>query len=198
MDIAELKNKVPIDLIRILETFKKEKPSDLIFNPITGKGKHEIQWKSSDFRQMMYNKEVICMTKSGLIMTPNEAKSLYLKIKKIKCIWNRNSLLRLIHGDIWYNSKLFITGLLDSNTCSRCDMEGSLMHTIFECESIKTLWYEIKGLFYLTGENYEIFSQPNLNHLLLALIAQLIYNRIRITPEENKKYTSDEGSRKRQ
>ena len=77
-------------------------------------------------------------------------------------------------------------------------MEGSLMHTIFECESIKTLWYEIKGLFYLTGENYEIFSQPNLNHLLLALIAQLIYNRIRITPEENKKYTSDEGSRKRQ
>ena len=65
------------------------------------------------------------------------------------------------------------------------------MHTIFECNSIEMLWYEIKGLFHLTGENYEMFSHPNLNHLSLALIAQLIYNRIRISPEENKKYTSD-------
>ena len=55
------------------------------------------------------------------------------------------------------------------------------MHTIFECYSINTLWYEIKGLFNLTGENYEIFAHPDLNHLSLALIAQLIYNRIRIT-----------------
>ena len=61
------------------------------------------------------------------------------------------------------------------------------MHTIFECESIKTLWYEIKGLFHLTGDN----SNLNLNHSSLALIAQLIYNHIRISPEENKKYTSD-------
>ena len=143
---------------------------------------------------MMDSKEIICITKSGLIMTPNEAKSFYLKIKKVRCTWNRNSLLRLIHGDIWYNSKLFITGLIENNTCSRCDMEGSLMHTIFECESINTLWHKIKELFSLTGENYEIFSHPNLNHLSLALNAQLIYNRIRITPEENKKYISDNRS----
>ena len=29
--------------------------------------------------------------------------------EKIKCIWNRNTLLRLLHGDLWYNSKLFLT-----------------------------------------------------------------------------------------
>ena len=191
LDVCSYKNKIPIKLYRILEEYKLEKPSDLIFNPSTGRGKHENSWKSSDLRKMMYTKEIICLTKSGLIMSNNEAKSLYLKIKKIKSIWNRNSTLRIIHGDLWYNSKLFLTGLRESNTCSRCDEVGDFMHTVFECNSIDSLWHKIKSIFYIDCENYEVMAHSNLNHLSLALISQIIYNRIKLDPKEEKKYRSD-------
>ena len=140
---------------------------------------------------MSYTKEVICLTKSVLIMVPNEAKSLYYKINKIKSIWNKNSTLRLLHGDLWYNSKLFLTGLKESNRCSRCDNIGDLMHTVFECQFIDSLWSKIKQLFYLECENYEVLAHPTLNHLSIALISQLIYNRIRLNFTEEKKYHSD-------
>ena len=191
MDIHNYKNKIPINLYRILEKYKLDKPSDLIFDPLTGRGKHENMWKSSDLRKMMYDKEVICFTKSGLIMTTNEAKSLYFKIKKIKSIWNRNSTLRIIHGDLWYNSKLFLTGLNESNKCSRCNEVGDLVHTVFECHSIDTLWQKIKNIFDLKCDNHEVLAHPNLNSLSLALISQLIFNRIRLCPKEEKKYRSD-------
>ena len=192
MDIYNYKNKIPINLYRILEKYKLDKPSDLIFDPLTGKGKHENLWKSSDLRKMMYNKEVICFTKCGLIMTTNEAKSLYFKIKKIKSIWNRNSTLRIIHGDLSYNSKLFLTGLNESNKCSRCNEVGDFMHTVFECYSIEPLWQKIKNIFCLKCDNHEVLAHPNLNSLSLALISQLIYNRIKLCPKEEKKYRSDD------
>ena len=46
MDIYNYKNKILINLYRILEKYKLDKPSDLIFDPLTGKGKHENLWKS--------------------------------------------------------------------------------------------------------------------------------------------------------
>ena len=124
-------------------------------------------------------------------MINNEAKSLYFKIKKIKSIWNRNSTLRIIHGDLWYNSKLFLTGLNDSNKCSRCNEIGDFMHTVFECNSIDTLWQKIKNIFDLKCDNYEVFAQPNLNSLSLSLISQVIYNRIKLCPKEEKEYRTD-------
>ena len=191
LDINNFKNKIPIDIHQIIQQFKKESLSDLLFNPLNGRGKHENLWKSSDFRKMNYTKEVICLTKSGLIMAPNEAKSLYYKINKIKSIWNKNSTLRVLHGDLWYNSKLFLTGLKENNQCSKCDKIGDLMHTVFECQDIDSLWKKIKELFHLQCENYEVFAHPTLNHLSLALISQIIYNRIRLNLTEEKKYHSD-------
>lgn len=193
LEVDNFRNKIPIDLNRILKSFKKDNPSDLIFNPLNGKGKHENLWKSSDIRKMMYSKEIICLTKSGLIMTPNEAKSLFYKINRIKSIWIKYSTLRLLHGDLWYNSKLFLTGLVENNSCSRCDKEGDVMHTVFECHHIKSIWQNIKNLFYLHCENYEVLAHPNLNHLSLALISLIIYNRIRLGPDEEKKYNSDKS-----
>ena len=135
-------------------------------------------------------KEIICLTKSGLIMAPNEAKSLYFKINKIKSTWNKNSTLRLLHGDLWYNSKLFLTGLKENNQCSRCDKVGDLMHTVFEFH-IDSLWKKIKELFHLQCENYEVFAHPTLNHLSLALISQIIYNQIRLYQTEERKHHSN-------
>ena len=164
MDTHNYENKIPINLYRILVKYKIDKPSDLIFDPQTDRGKHENLWKSSDIQKMMYNKKMICFTKSGLIMTTNEAKSLYLKIKKIKSIWNRNSTLRIIHGNLWYNSKLFLTGLNDSNKCSRCNEIGDFMHTVFECYSIDTLWQKIKNIFCLKCyKNENMFVESTVN-----------------------------------
>ena len=65
------------------------------------------------------------------------------------------------------------------------------MHTVFECQDIDSLWNKIKELFHLQCENYEVFAHPTLNHLSLALISQIIYNRIRLNLTEEKKYHSD-------
>ena len=65
------------------------------------------------------------------------------------------------------------------------------MHTVFECHSIDTLWQKIKNIFDLKCDNHEVLAHPNLNSLSLALISQLIFNRIRLCPKEEKKYRSD-------
>ena len=48
-----------------------------------------------------------------------------------------------------------------------------------------------KSIFYKDCENYEVMAHSNLNHLSLALISQIIYNRIKLDPKEEKKYRSD-------
>ena len=55
------------------------------------------------------------------------------------------------------------------------------MHTVFECHSIDTLWQKIKNIFDLKCDNYEV----------LALTSQLIYNRIKLSPKEEKKFRTD-------
>ena len=65
------------------------------------------------------------------------------------------------------------------------------MHTVFECNSIDTLWQKIKNIFDLKCDNYEVFAQPNLNSLSLSLISQVIYNRIKLCPKEEKEYRTD-------
>ena len=56
---------------------------------------------------------------------------------------------------------------------------------------IVSLWHKIQSIFYIDCENYEVMAHLNLNHLSLALISQIIYNRIKLDPKEEKKYRSD-------
>ena len=71
--------------------------------------------------------KVICLYKLGLVLDPGEVLAWTSKIRKLTGTRHKNILLRVVHGDIFSNSRLHRFGLRDSSNCSNCP---ELMETI--------------------------------------------------------------------
>jgi len=52
---------------------------------------------------------------------------------------HKSILLRVLHGDIYTNEKLFRFGMRDSPRCSRCDLDDTLEHRLNVCPRVLSL-----------------------------------------------------------
>jgi len=114
---------------------------DLTMLPMSkGTIKELCSVKGNELRALLTTTEVVQVTKSSLIMTQGEALTFWARIKKIQNVKIKNDLLRLLHGDVFYNDKLFRQGRRESANCDWCQELEDLEHKIFECPRVSKLW----------------------------------------------------------
>ena len=89
--------------------------------------------------------DTICVYKSGMILTPGEVLAWTKNVKKLTSTRHRCTLLRIAHGDIYTNARLFRFGLIDNPKCSNCDEASeSLTHRFLECRAAVEAWQTLE------------------------------------------------------
>ena len=141
---------------------------------------------SKDFRRSKgdIEGEIICIYKIGLIMDPGEVKSWTKKLNKLTSTRHRNILLRLVHGDIYSNSRLFRFGLATDPKCLNCpEPSESIVHRVSSCPEAMKAWRELEcakadiGLTSLSDFSIEnlVGAKDNLSKIELTLQAELLH-----------------------
>ena len=91
--------------------------------------------------RLVESDQTICIYKIGLILSPGEVQSWTRKLKKLTSVRHRSTLLRIAHGEIYSNSRLFKFGLVTSAACNNCDsMHETIAHKILDCPTAKRAW----------------------------------------------------------
>ena len=101
---------------------------------------------SKELRQSRSNEEdnMINVFKLGLVLDPGELLSWTGKMRKLTSTRHKNILLRVAHGDIFSNSRLFKFRLRDSPRCKNCDeLVESVQHRLLECPKARETWIKL-------------------------------------------------------
>ena len=101
---------------------------------------------SKSFRTSLNDLEhqVICLYKSGLTLSPGEVLSWTRRFKKLTSSRHRNSILRIAHGDVYTNNRLFRFGLIESPKCAHCDSATEdLEHRLITCPTAASAWHQM-------------------------------------------------------
>ena len=137
---------------------------------------------SSKQIRLLYRNAENCALKIGTL-TPGELLSWTRKIKKLTSTRHKNIMLRVVHGDIFSNSRLHRFGLRDNPACSNCpEPVESILHRIAECPKAITTWDNLEqakrllNLTSLTDKSVEnlIGAKERLNKIELALQAEVL------------------------
>jgi hypothetical protein len=122
---------------------------------------------SKEFRMERASRDPICIFKVGIILTPNESLSYMQKIKKLTSVRHRNVLLRVLHGDVYTNERLYRFGLTDSPNCDRCQELDTLEHRLKNCSATSPL---VAALIELTNKCRTTIedNEDELNKILMA------------------------------
>ena len=139
---------------------------------------------SKNFRNNLNELEdqVICLYKSGLTLQPGEVMNWTRKCKQLKSTRHRNSVLRIAHGDVYTNDRLFRFGLAESAKCIHCDSETeNLEHRLMTCPLASSAWQQLNiklaelNLTPLSEITLETIlgAGEALNHLEHTLVAEL-------------------------
>ena len=75
-----------------------------------------------------------------MLLNKTDTLSWGLKLAKIESTSHKNIILRVSHGDIYTNEKLFRFGLNTDPLCPRCNEIETLRHKFIECEYTKKIW----------------------------------------------------------
>ena len=127
---------------------------------------------------------LICAYKIGMLLTPGEVKNWVRNKRKLTSTRHKNILLRLAHGDIFSNSRLFKFGLLEDPKCNNCDQDNeTVIHRFIECPKAIAAWAKLdeakiklnlSPLTDLTIENL-VGAGDRLDKLELTLNAELLH-----------------------
>ena len=103
---------------------------------------------SKEIRVYRTPHEPICIYKLGCLATPTQVLTWGTQLKKVTSVKHRNLILRVAHGEIYTNLKLFRYGLKDNPRCPRCGAIESLTHKFLSCPYVDRIW---KKTFELTN-----------------------------------------------
>jgi exonuclease III len=67
-------------------------------------------------------------------------------LKRLKCTRQKNTYLRIYHGDVYTKEKLFRFGLIDSPNCPRCNVAETRMHLLYECPYTLSVWRKLNQI----------------------------------------------------
>ena len=126
---------------------------------------------------------LICLYKVGAILDPGEVSKWTHTTRKLTSTRHRNILLRVAHGDIFSNDRLFRFGLRDTSNCSNCpELIETTRHRLFECPVALQAWNNLENLKVKTGLNRMsdlsienlLGAKDKITKLELALNAELL------------------------
>ena len=95
---------------------------------------------SKEIREARTNNSPLMYYKIGIIMTPLENTNWCEKLRRITSTQLKSCLLRVAHGEPYYNEKLIRFGLKESAQCARCNEIETLEHKLFNCNYVKEIW----------------------------------------------------------
>ena len=95
---------------------------------------------SKSIRCAISPSEPLCVHKFGTILTPAEAIQWGHNLKRLTSVRNRNTILRVAHGDIYTKAKLFRYSLEDNPLCPRCGQYEDLEHKFVTCDYVQRIW----------------------------------------------------------
>ena len=126
---------------------------------------------------------IICVYKSGLLLTPGEVLSWTNRIRQLTSTKHKCALMRAVHGDVYSNQRLFRFGLIDDPNCQHCEVNETLNHRLLECELAKQSWAQLEsyidqlGLFPIVHNSIETIvgaGETEFSKLALTLRAELV------------------------
>jgi hypothetical protein len=137
---------------------------------------------SRQSRLLLYEEGLIHETKL-LRQTEEGATRLYNKINKLRSVPNRSKILRLLHGDVYCNERLFRFGLAENGLCGRCFGTETIWHLLVDCPYAVEVWGRL-GLI-LNGVADVINDDLSLSELEVRaeLISMLVFRRKVLPPE---------------
>ena len=95
---------------------------------------------SKEIRTKRNQPDPICLFKLGAVASPSEAETWGMNLAKVNNVRHRNVVLKVAHGDVYTNLKLFRFRLKDTPRCSRCGMIENLKHKIMLCSYVREIW----------------------------------------------------------
>jgi len=98
---------------------------------------------SKQIRTYRTSREPICQFKVGLNLTVNESFTWLHNLNKLSSTRHKNSILRIVHGDVYTKERLFRFGLIDSPKCPRCDEVEDILHKLIGCRYAKLIFKEL-------------------------------------------------------
>ena len=115
-------------------------------------------------------------------MTPIENRNWCFSLRKMTSSKLKGLLLRVAHGDIYSNDRLFRFGMRESPECTRCGNPDSIHHKTISCHYTKLIW---KECFKVTDkqrlnnaediiENKILGAMPNTKPLVLTIHAEIL------------------------
>ena len=97
---------------------------------------------SKQIRQARHKPDPICIYKFGPILTPSEVINWGSRIKKLTSTRQKNTLLRVAHGEIYSRERLHRFRLTESPNCPNCDLIETTQHKIYDCAYTQRIWAE--------------------------------------------------------
>jgi len=142
--LPDLKNSIET----LLETYEDrnipEKEGRSIL-PIGFKYKDAAQTSTKQFRKLINTSECITEFKfCGLIETETWTTH-QQKFKRLSSVKHKNTLLRVIHGDVFSKARLHKTGFINDDKCERCGNIETTKHLLMDCEYTNKLWTHISS-----------------------------------------------------
>ena len=113
---------------------------------VSGRPKKLSDCSSKTIRETFFRQEIITSYKIGLNLSKNEALNWADRVAKLSSVRHRNTILRVAHGDIYTNEKLFRFGLAASDKCDRCNEIDTLQHKFIDCQYVKEIWRHLGRL----------------------------------------------------
>jgi len=107
---------------------------------VTNKYKEINAVSSKEFRLMLKGAETLNITKLGEGLNNLTIKDYFNQVRRLPNTRHKNTLLRVWNGDCLSNSRLFRFGIVDNNTCPRCDEYDSPEHMLFTCVIARRVW----------------------------------------------------------
>jgi hypothetical protein len=131
--------------------------------------------------------DTICVYKTGLILNVMEVRKWGTRISKLTSVRHRSTLLRISHGDVYSNSRLYRFGIIDSPECKNCENQvESITHKILECPKAIRVWQTLNrklssiGLDEIDLTLSGILGADNNSVMHLTLAAEILSRFIRM------------------
>ena len=148
---------------------------------------------SKEIRTSRDKKLNVTEFKVGITLTTKEAATWALRLSKLTSTRHKNTILRVVHGEIYTKEKLSRFGLIDSATCPRCDQVETLRHKFIECHYSRKIWAEalpyiekLAGVIEPSQDKTKIIIAANINSNLAAmtLSAEIMQVILQLNPDQ--------------
>jgi hypothetical protein len=101
-------------------------------------------------------------------------------LKKTTSVHHKNTMLRILNGDIFCNERMHRFGMIESNNCERCGQIETSKHLLLECPQANQIWSHLTSILNSVNVNFEINLDNILNigdftnnRAIITLVAEL-------------------------